>query len=149
MSLPPHIFVSLFFVSLPSNRGTINNSMSGDFYTSSAGRCVISYASCSNPMSQHLGANRTTAGGQSLPLLRQCRHLAVHLRLYIGIHPSHPPFWFEHSKPLLVKINHRHVSTHSIYNCGGQWCCNLGLLCSTRYFGGKVKVSVFRECMYV
>ena len=38
-----------------------------------------------------------------MPLVRQCRHLAVHLRLYIGIYPSHPPFRFEHSKPLLLK----------------------------------------------
>ena len=43
---------------------------------------------------------------QSLLLVRQCRHPAVHrMRLYIWIHPSHPPFWFEHSKLLLVKKN--------------------------------------------
>ena len=41
--IPPlPTFLQTFFVSLLLNRKTINNSMSGNFYTSSAGRCGIS-----------------------------------------------------------------------------------------------------------
>ena len=96
---PPHIFANLFFVSLPLNRGTINNSMGGNFYTSSAGRCAISDTVSQVPAAATQCRNIQVPTVlqqevmQSLLLVRQCRHPAVHrMRLYIWINPSHPPF---------------------------------------------------------